>query len=76
MYKFLRFPSYVINTKYITKIYKNKNSYEIIMPYNSFTGINIFTFGWISNESNNITVDKDIHPIEYKIIDDFIKSLD
>ncbi len=72
MSTFLRLSSVIINTKYIQKIIIKPDKYHIELMSNNISG----GFGFFSSNDYEIKLCANKHPIDYKILQDWIKGLD
>jgi hypothetical protein len=80
MSRFLKLTKFLLNTKDILQIVINPNKYHIHMRASEFSGtmwqLGIMGFGSISTDRHVIEVCETAHSTDYKIVSEWISSLD
>lgn len=73
MTRFIRLTNMIINTRYIRKIYYSRGSRDIIYMREdeNISG----NFLWISSDFNDTKFDKNKYPEDFKILEDFMNSM-
>ena len=71
MSTFLRLSSIIINTKYIQKIIIKSDKYYIELMSNNISGGMLY----FSSTGSKITLCANKHPIDYKILQDWIENI-
>lgn len=79
MSRFLKLTNLIININHIHSIIKQSNKYHINVINSKITG-NLFSlagsgYGFINSENTNIEICETKHPIDYKILSDWIDKL-
>lgn len=68
MTRFLKLSNLIINTSKIIHVRKHETKYYIHMDNLDFRGLYIYIFGFISSDTNMITVCQTKEPRDYDIV--------
>jgi hypothetical protein len=77
MSQFLKLSFIIINKNYIKFVSPNikKQQYNISIADYNVTGVMVFGGGFMDTKTTDFKINKDTHPEDYKIVDDWIKHL-
>ena len=74
MHSFLKLSTGLINKSFIVCIRKYPKKYEIQLHISKFSGLFSGASGFISSYPNLVDVDQTTNPMDYKIVDEFVKK--
>ena len=74
MSRFIKLTNMLINTNDIHNIHIQKTKYYIDTVSKSLNGFNFFGCGFINTQTDRIEVCETKHPIDYKIVTDWISK--
>ena len=75
MSSFLKMRNVLINTHSIQRVEVFSNAYRILLTNYTPDGFTAFGFGYIQGKSTFYQIDKDTQPEDYKMVSDWITTL-
>jgi hypothetical protein len=75
MHNFIKLSSYVINTKFISKIHLKNDCFSIYFSNHYISGYHILSFGGINSPENVIHISKEKDPIEFNIFNIWFNNI-
>ena len=75
MSNFIKFSTIIINTSKIKSIEIKEGIYSITLTTNTFDGFMLFSNGYIKSINDTFELCKKKHPVDYKILTDWINKI-
>ena len=75
MSRFIKLTRSLINTKYIREIVSHDEMYKLHY-YDGILGFNIFMLGFVFTNEKEITICRNKHPKDYKIMTEWVEKQD
>ena len=75
MHNFIKLSSYVINTKFISKINFSNDIFSIYFSNHHISGYHILSFGVINSTENLIHISKEKDPIDFNIFNIWFNNI-
>lgn len=76
MNRFIKLTNRVINTSKLVKIENYDNKYSMYFCNNNISGYFIVSIGNLFTSDNTIVICKEKTPVDYQIVEDWIKSIE
>jgi hypothetical protein len=75
MNNFIKFSTVIINTSKIKSIEIKEGIYSLTLTTNTFDGFMLFSSGYLKTINDTFTICEKQHPVDYKILTDWINKI-